>query len=681
MRIVRIAASGFRGIRGALDIELPASFAIISGRNGSGKSTVCDAIEFGLTGRLSKHYLHVEKGEEVSDYTWWRGPGGPKAYYVSLTLATDNGPVIEITRTPDGRSTMSDENIKRVLCSSSSPAEEVLAEICLTSIIRDESITQFSVDLNETDRFKFVRDAVGTSSLAAMEEKCNEVVGVLEQSRAAVEGEYRSIRFQIESNIAQLSQAEAHKGKPEEASQAEKVLRSLLTESPPGIDDLLQAARGHLSQLRQRVAVLEETRKQLNALEIQRTEIRTPEYVERQKKQKERLRDLRRALMEVEKEAATVEEEIAQQQREAPRLASLAEIHTHGQRLGLEDNHCPLCGSLVDEDRFLQHLQDIQDRIAKRRAVLSSLSEHRASLQNRIRELQNDVAESERVLSTLTGTADAVSAALTDLSYQLHEIGLEVDESPTLGRVENEIENCRADIISIEASIAIIDSSHAMDRVNTLMRDLEQVRLAGVRIEDRSSKIARALERAHAIRHAVKRVSGEIVEERLASLTPLMAELYYRLRPHVEWTDINYRMRGDIRRFVSLTIGEDLNPRFMFSSGQRRALGLAFLLAVHLSRQWCHLRTLVLDDPVQHVDDYRALHLAEVLSAIRGSGRQVICTVEDPALARLLTRRLRSADGDEGSLINMRYDFGEGVRVEGRETIPPIRRLVLEPTG
>jgi hypothetical protein len=36
----------------------------------------------------------------------------------------------------------------------------------------------------------------------------------------------------------------------------------------------------------------------------------------------------------------------------------------------------------------------------------------------------------------------------------------------------------------------------------------------------------------------------------------------------------------------------------------------------------------LLDDPVQHVDDFRTAHLAEVLAQLCASGRQVICAVK-----------------------------------------------------
>jgi chromosome segregation protein len=69
---------------------------------------------------------------------------------------------------------------------------------------------------------------------------------------------------------------------------------------------------------------------------------------------------------------------------------------------------------------------------------------------------------------------------------------------------------------------------------------------------------------------------------------------------------------------------------------------------------------LVLDDPVQRIDDYRALHLTETLTAVRKSGFQVICTVEDAELGALLARRLRSTAEEAGLVVEMSYEAGSG---------------------
>jgi ABC-type cobalamin/Fe3+-siderophores transport system ATPase subunit len=85
----------------------------------------------------------------------------------------------------------------------------------------------------------------------------------------------------------------------------------------------------------------------------------------------------------------------------------------------------------------------------------------------------------------------------------------------------------------------------------------------------------------------------------------------------------------------------------------------------------------ILDDPVQHVDDFRALHLVETLAAIRRTGRQVICTVEDPELAKLLARRLRASYVSEGKLIQLQYVPEAGISLLRQEDIFPFAKALL----
>ena len=160
-------------------------------------------------------------------------------------------------------------------------------------------------------------------------------------------------------------------------------------------------------------------------------------------------------------------------------------------------------------------------------------------------------------------------------------------------------------------------------------------------------------------------------------MNPLLNELYERLRPHKEWRNIGYNIRGDVQRFLSLRVGNDLNPQFIFSSGQKRAAGLAFLLSVHLSRSWSKWNTLLLDDPVQHIDDFRALHLVEVLAAIRMNGRQVICSVEDPALADLFCRKLISLPEEEGKQFDFDIDNTGATYISKEVAVPPVQKDVI----
>ncbi len=75
---------------------------------------------------------------------------------------------------------------------------------------------------------------------------------------------------------------------------------------------------------------------------------------------------------------------------------------------------------------------------------------------------------------------------------------------------------------------------------------------------------------------------------------------------------------------------------------------------------------------MQHVDDYRALHLAEVLGSIRRSGKQILCAVEDRSLANLLARRLATSESENGSLVQLTYELGKGSIVAAVEDLPSL---------
>jgi hypothetical protein len=85
----------------------------------------------------------------------------------------------------------------------------------------------------------------------------------------------------------------------------------------------------------------------------------------------------------------------------------------------------------------------------------------------------------------------------------------------------------------------------------------------------------------------------------------------------------------------------------------------------------------MLDDPVQHIDDFRALQLVEVLSAFRQVGRQVIVAVEDEALADLLCRRMLSTPEQLGRRYTIDFNESGAANVTARVDIPPIAPGIL----
>ena len=64
MRLNYVEVCGFRGFREKVRIDFGLGFTVITGRNGVGKSTLCDAVEFAILGEIAEiHSQSFRKGD------------------------------------------------------------------------------------------------------------------------------------------------------------------------------------------------------------------------------------------------------------------------------------------------------------------------------------------------------------------------------------------------------------------------------------------------------------------------------------------------------------------------------------------------------------------------------------------------------------------------------------------
>jgi chromosome segregation protein len=68
MKLEFIEVSGFRGFRDPARVNLPTGFAVFSGRNGVGKSTLLDAVDFALTGTINKFEVKNARGGGLDEH-------------------------------------------------------------------------------------------------------------------------------------------------------------------------------------------------------------------------------------------------------------------------------------------------------------------------------------------------------------------------------------------------------------------------------------------------------------------------------------------------------------------------------------------------------------------------------------------------------------------------------------
>jgi DNA repair exonuclease SbcCD ATPase subunit len=676
MKLGFIELAGFRGFRDKTRFNLPPGFAVLSGRNGSGKSTLLDAIDFAITGSINKFSVTTAKGGGLDEHIWWLGDTPADAHYVSVGFVSDDGVSFTITRSRDDGCSADPAEIVGRLCRTAAAAPSSVQALMQTTLIRDELIAALSLDLPGHARFEAVRAAIGGLVGPDYSERTGAILAAAVTARARHANRAVELQTEVGRLLTDITDARSAAQRSSGISDALRIVESLVPGLPEGLAEKTEVTRKTTAD--ERVALRELERARLDSEEL------LPDIAFFASPDTSAAMRAAHAAQEVAQEAKLRADElvkVASDANAAERvadeyLAHMAAILQHGSVIGLQDGQCPLCGASRTEEQFEAAVTTLRETLGSRAKRLSDTADALTKAQTVARNAEQSLAAAQVSYATFERRRASLQQKLSEVQRAYGRHGLEIPADDP-NRAQALISAKQERVIQLERALAVLEASSAVDRVRTLE---SRVTAARERTEQQASKLAaaeRANETARQINAAARTVANQILTEQFDTVMPLLKELYRRLRPHVDWSEIDSDFGGKVRGSLNFLVGDGYNPQFLFSSGQRRAAGLAFLLAVHLARPWCNWRSLLLDDPVQHVDDYRALNLVEVLTAIRRTDRQIIVAVEDVALANVLCRRLRSARDGGGRHFGLRMSKTGSAEIAESQDIYPMPRLVL----
>lgn len=636
MKLAFVEVAGFRGFKDRTRFNLPAGFVVLTGRNGAGKSTVLDAVDFVLTGTISKYAVTGARGGGLEEHIWWIGEGAPEQY-VTVGFVADDGKELVVTRSRDRGLDTSIEELSRRLCIGEPSAQAWPETLMQTTLIRDETIAGLSLDLPEQARFAAVRAAIGGLAGPDHSERTSALLRSANAAKVEQERRVDETQAELSRALTALTEARSIVERQADLAEAERIIAALAPDLGTAPGDRAEMLRRHVAEGKRSISALEEAIDQARRLQEEQLSIETE--IDRARADA--------ALQEGERTEKGLEEDAF--------VWHMVALLDHGEALGLQDGHCPLCEAVRSSSEFAAAIAAARARLSTRVAQ-GTAALRVADLEARRMGLKHDLT---KIAAVFDRWSLAASPAEPENARRL-----------LLRRQE--------ETAQLEHAVFILEASSAHDRVTALEARVEQLR---TQLDEETAKLTaaeRAVESARQIENAAKSVANQILTEQFDTVMPLLKELYQRLRPHTDWREIETDFGGRVRASLNFTVGEGRNPQFLFSSGQRRAAGIAFLLAIHLSRPWCRWRSLMLDDPVQHIDDYRALNLVEVLSAVRRTGRQVIVAVEDPALADVLCRRLRSTAVEGGRRFELGAAPNGSAAIERQIDIFPLPQGILE---
>jgi chromosome segregation protein len=677
MKIGYIEIVGFRGFRTKTRFDFPSGFAVITGRNGVGKSTAFDALDFVLTGTISKYDVRGAKGGGLEEHLWWIGEKAPEDHYVSVGFTDGNGMSMELTRRRDGSLSSGDlVALAPLLCKNAEEMPSWADTLMRTSLIRDESIAALSFDLSEQARFAAVRAALGAGEVADVGARLKAITKQAEIAKEEQVTRHTKAHEELGRALTALTEARSAVDRQNDVVAAEKLIQAKFDKTLEGGKNYTEAGRQLMNERRQRISAIRSALADGERLQAERSRIETSDFLERLRAQQELLSQTELSLYASRGRAKIANEEFARAQVRDATLSSYLTLLDSGEKVGLQNGHCPLCASPQEQQQFMDVIHAAREILKEKRPEAAEASSDLSAASQEARQIESRLSTLTEELRQMEAQRSRVTENYAELTVRFRD--LNIGTPSETGEATQAMLRLQEDLSLIEQATSVVETSGAQDRVASSISKVDQLR---AHVEEEATRLTlaeRAVERAIQIEKAAKVVGNEIISEQVDTVLPLLKELYQRLRPHADWREIEIDIAGQVRASLNFSVGDGKNPQFLFSSGQRRAAGLAFLLALHLSRPWCGLETLLLDDPVQHVDDYRALNLVEVLSTVRRSGRQVIIAVQDGALADILCRRLRSSLKENGKRFDLGTDLdGSAIIFEERE-VAALSRTVFE---
>jgi hypothetical protein len=447
-----------------------------------------------------------------------------------------------------------------------------------TTLIRDELIASLSLDLPEQQRFAVVRTAIGGMLGPDYSVRTKGILDATTSAKNAQQHRLQQRQDELGRMLGELTEARSTAERSPNVSEALRMLEALGITLPDTLAQRIEIVRGAIVDKRESLQELNAARLRSVAIqdelqffnsETGRAEIQAAEA---------NVESAERAVAVAQQNLETAMQLDAQVREGNEQAAHIASLLEHGAAVGLQEGHCPLCDAVRKPGEFETALSGIRARLAEfgeRVRASSGAVEEARSVVSQARDNLTLARTRRDELENRRKHLEAELAGINEI-YSRHNFDAAV-EDPV--QAETLLIQEQQTVVQLERALLVLESSGAMDRVRSLETRIVSLRNTVEQEIANLSAADKALEAARQIDTSARTVANEILAEHFDTVMPLLKELYRRLRPHSEWKEIEVEFGGRVRASLNFSVEGGRNPQFLFSSGQRRAAGLAFLLA------------------------------------------------------------------------------------------------------
>jgi exonuclease SbcC len=672
MRLVSIDINGFRGFPRQQAIDLDADGVVVVGANGHGKTSLFDAVLWGISGRVPR--FGDEQRRLISMYS----ESGQAR--VAVTLRNDELGTFTVTRSFDGKDARVALETRdgtyqgpsaegRVIdliwpdAASATDPREALAGVFTKSVyLQQDLVRQFVEAATDQDRFAAVSELVGIGRVTELQTGLERSKRAWTAATNQRQDELKVLRQRLIGIESRLSDGTARSGiRSAGASsetwnewwQAAKDLNVAATVAAPGSREASGAIDNALKQLD---GLRRSGDRRLQALRLLQSE-----YAEQSSQ-----RSAPNNLAPLRKKAATLQKDYAHAtelvQREEARLAEVRRLQAELKEKSAQlralaslalkhlEERCPVCGQTHDKEATRRRLEKLIGAPEESQGTL--LDSHLPTLLDALEAKRKELSAAELAIRSAEQLLKQRELAEQGFRKRAVDLGLsEQADAAAIAAAITEADSMANRLAELHRRGEMLALGLAQSSANASLNEL-QFETTGLRadIEKREKEIAarnRTGERAQRVIEALREAGSAVVQERLRQIAPILQDVYTRIDPHPAFRVVTFlskivRGKGHLSTVIADPVEQkesDL-PSAVLSSSQVNALAVSVFLALNIGISRPPLEAAMLDDPLQSLDDINLLGLVDLLRRTKDR-RQLFVSTHDVRFGSLIARKLR----------------------------------------
>ena len=319
---------------------------------------------------------------------------------------------------------------------------------------------------------------------------------------------------------------------------------------------------------------------------------------------------------------------LAQNERgRAQQLSTIQGLEADVVQRGFEPRLVPESDKLAaDLEKAREATRKLGESIVKKKGDLQTAESNVTGLRERVRRACEDVASKEAQLRGYESARDRFVA-------ECRSAGIDPgNPKEGIGVVRRSAMEEKKALASLEKTRQVLQQLVSLERlkheIEGLSRQEGEVRQRTEANAKEESRLREWLSCIEGLEAEVVRQQVSVVGAHLERVEPTTQRLYHRLNPHPIFGTVKIRVDEETRKLdviAEASLASErlremaVSPSAFFSDAQMNALAVTVFLAGTLRQRWSALKTILIDDPVQQMDE---MNVCAFLDLVRGLSTQ-----------------------------------------------------------